>query len=72
MSTSLIHHHFFGNEVLSYLIASGLLVGGLAAVRVFQYLVLQRMTRWASRTQTRIGDFLVASLRKRNRGYESC
>lgn len=64
MTINFLHQYFLGNEVFGYLIALALLTGGLAAVRVFKYIVLKRMERWASRSQTRIDDFLVASVRK--------
>lgn len=64
MPTQFLHKSFLGNDVLSYLIATGLFLLGLLVVWVFKWVVLKRMERWAASTKTKTDDFLIASFRK--------
>lgn len=64
MWTTMLHRSFLGNELVAYLMMAGLLLGGFLAVRIFQWLVIGQLERWAQRTSTVIDDFLISALRR--------
>jgi len=58
-----IHHTFWGNTVQDYLIALGIFVGTLVLLRIFQRVLLHRLSVWTERTTTTIDDRLIGILK---------
>lgn len=52
---------YFDNTVLNYLIALGIIVIGTLLVQVIRKVVLARLEKWASLTETKADDFIVKS-----------
>ena len=50
---------YWGNSVQSYLVAAGVLLGILLVVRVARAIIVKRVGRMASRTETRLDDIVV-------------
>jgi small-conductance mechanosensitive channel len=57
-------YSIFGNTILGYLSALGILLGSMAIVYVFKQYVLSRMRKWAESTDTSIDDLLVNAIDK--------
>ncbi len=55
---------FFGNTVLAYIKAVGILIIGLIFIKVFKSIVLRRLKKWAEKTQTTIDDFVIQGMQK--------
>jgi small-conductance mechanosensitive channel len=64
LASAFWHKAYFGNEVLNYFIALGVLIGGCIAVRLFQAIILSAVERITRHTQAHIDDFLVSALKK--------
>ena len=50
---------YLNNQVVDYLIALGILVGGIFILKILQTFILRRLKRWTKRTATRLDDALV-------------
>jgi small-conductance mechanosensitive channel len=48
-----------GNEIASYLLAIGTLVGGVLLANIIRFVVLSRLKRWAQQTRTDLDDRLL-------------
>jgi small-conductance mechanosensitive channel len=57
-------YSIFGNTILDYLSALGILLGGMAIVYVFKHYVLGRLRKWAESTETSIDDLLINAIDK--------
>jgi small-conductance mechanosensitive channel len=55
---------YFGNTVETYLIALGILIGGVVLIKIFKTIVLYRLKKWAERTETTLDDFLIKGIEK--------
>lgn len=59
-----LEHEYYGNTVLSYLIAVGLFLLLIILLKVFRRLVLNRLKKWAEKTKTTLDDFLIQALER--------
>ncbi|MFC1704440.1 mechanosensitive ion channel family protein [Candidatus Omnitrophota bacterium] len=64
MSQELLNQTLAGNTVLDYGIAVGWFIIGCIVVRIFQSVILRRLTKWAEKTTTTIDDFIVRLIRR--------
>ena len=55
---------YYNNTIQAYLIATGLFVLLILALKVFRYYILRYLKRWAERTSTTLDDFLVSAIEK--------
>ena len=60
----ILSREYFDNTVQDYLIALGIIVGGILVLRLFKSLILSRLKNWADRTESNIDNFIVAALEK--------
>lgn len=64
MNMPLLNAEYFGNTLMAYLVAAGMVIAGLLVVFLFSRLVASRLTRWAASTETLVDDFFVAILER--------
>ncbi|OMP76205.1 mechanosensitive ion channel family protein [[Flexibacter] sp. ATCC 35208] len=50
---------FWGNTLYAYVIALGVIVIGLIALRIIKSIVLHRLRKWAERTVNTVDDFII-------------
>jgi len=50
---------YYNNTVLDYLIATGLFVILIIALRLFRNIVMWRLKKWAKKTKTTLDDFII-------------
>ena len=55
---------YYGNSVRDYIIAAGIIVGGILLVNIFKRIILTRLKKWSERTETTGDDFVVSSLER--------
>ena len=55
---------YFGNSILEYITAIGILVLVIVVVKIFRLIVLKRLKKWAAKTQTTIDDFILNGIKK--------
>lgn len=55
---------FWGNTVLSYIIAAGIFISASAVIFIFKKIVLGRLRKWAATTETKLDDLLIKGLEK--------
>jgi small-conductance mechanosensitive channel len=55
---------YLGNTVNAYIIAFGIFVGGVIAVKILQKIILYRLKKWSEKTETTLDDFLVGAIEK--------
>ena len=55
---------YFGNTVLDYLIALGIILAGFLIVMIFKRVILQRIKRWTEKTVTNFDDYVVRSIER--------
>ena len=59
-----LHKEYYNNTVLQYLIAAGLFVLLIAVIRVFKFVLLRRLKKWAKQTKTTLDDFIISAIEK--------
>ncbi len=55
---------YFGNTILNYIIALGIFIVGIIAVKIFKSIVLKRLKTWSESTETKLDDLLVRGIQK--------
>jgi small-conductance mechanosensitive channel len=55
---------YFDNTVQEYLIALGIILGGVLALQLFKKIILTRLKKWSEKTQSNLDNFAVAALEK--------
>lgn len=53
---------YFGNTLQDYLIATGIVLGGILILRLFKRVFLKRMYAWAEKTETNLDDIITRAL----------
>ena len=61
---------YFGNSLMAWLIALGILIGTMLILKVVQKIIVHRMGRFAVGTKTEIDDMLVEMMARH--GSSSC
>ena len=59
-----LNQTYFGNTILTYIIALIIFVAGVIVINIFRKIVLSRLKKWAEKTETSIDDFLVRGIEK--------
>lgn len=59
-----LNHAYLGNTLRAYLIALGILIGGIIVLKLLGYLITRRLARLVSRTKTELDDFALEVLVK--------
>jgi small-conductance mechanosensitive channel len=55
---------YFNNTILSYVKAIGIFIIGIILIKIFKSIILSRLKKWASKTQTTIDDFVIIGIQK--------
>ncbi|MCK6616707.1 MAG: mechanosensitive ion channel family protein [Cyclobacteriaceae bacterium] len=55
---------YFNNTVQDYAIALGIILGGIALLRLFRKTLLNRLKAWAAKTDTRFDDYVVLGVER--------
>jgi small-conductance mechanosensitive channel len=55
---------YYNNSLLAYLIAAGLFVLLILALKVFRYYILRYLKKWAEKTSTTLDDFLIRAIER--------
>ena len=55
---------YFNNTIQSYLIATGLFVLLILALKVFRYYILRYLKKWSEKTSTTLDDFFVRAIER--------
>jgi len=59
-----LNQTYFGNTIEAYLIALGVLIGGIILIKIFKKIILFRLKKWADKTETTLDDLLIKSVEK--------
>lgn len=59
-----LNQTFWGNTLQAYAIALGIFIVGAILVKVLQKIVLYRLKKWATKTETTLDDLLIKSIEK--------
>ena len=62
--TSHLQKIYYNNTVQNYLIALGIIVAGLLAIRIFKQVVTTRLKRLSARTDNTIDDYVIESINR--------
>lgn len=55
---------YYNNTVQDYLIALGIIVGGILILRIFKKVILSRLKKWSDQTETKLDNFLINTIEK--------
>jgi small-conductance mechanosensitive channel len=55
---------YFGNTILQYITAIGIFFLIIALVKIFRFIVLKKLKKWAEKTETTIDDFIIIGIQK--------
>ena len=60
----LLSRVYFNNTVQDYLIAVAIIVGGILILQIFKKIVLNKLKKWADRTETSLDNFVIDTIEK--------
>jgi small-conductance mechanosensitive channel len=60
----LLKKTYFNNSVQDYLVAGGIIIGGLIILRLFKSILLKRMYAWSEKTETHLDDIITKALER--------
>jgi small-conductance mechanosensitive channel len=55
---------YWGNTVKDYLIALGIILGGMGVLRLFRKTLLNQLKKWSEKTETKFDDYLILGLER--------
>lgn len=55
---------YYGNTVQNYLIATGIVLGTMLLIRLFRKIILQKLKKWATKTETTFDDHIVSGVER--------
>jgi small-conductance mechanosensitive channel len=55
---------YYNNTAQDYLMALGIIVGGIVALALFRKVIFSRLKKWADRTENTLDDFAVRAIEK--------
>ncbi|MDE3253434.1 MAG: mechanosensitive ion channel, partial [Bacteroidota bacterium] len=61
---ALMDRFFLGNKVWDWLIALGMMILGIALVKIARHLLMGKIKKWAEKTKTSFDDFVVTIVEK--------
>ena len=64
MNIKYLEQVYYNNTVLDYLLATGLFVILILALKFFRSLILWRLKKWSERTKTTLDDFIVSAVER--------
>ncbi|GAA0528170.1 mechanosensitive ion channel family protein [Chitinophaga japonensis] len=59
-----LQYKFWGNTLLSYVIALGILLLAIVLIMILKRIILSRMKVWADKTDNKIDDFLIGGIER--------
>ena len=59
-----LNQTYFGNTIMTYLIALATFVIGMIIIYIFKRIILHRLRIWSEKTETQIDDFLIGGIEK--------
>lgn len=59
-----LQQKYYNNAIETYLIAIGIIFGGILVIRIFRKSILFRLKKWASTTETNFDDYVVAGVER--------
>ena len=60
----ILNQIFFGNTVLAYAKALGILIIGIIVIKIFRSIVLKQLKKWVEKTNTTLDDFIILGIQK--------
>lgn len=60
----LLNQTYFGNTITAYLIALGILIGGIVLIKIIKAIIIHRLKKWSEKTETTLDDFLIKGIEK--------
>lgn len=60
----LLQQSYFNNTVKDYLITLGIILVGLVVIKLVRNIVLKRLQKWASKTDTNLDDYVVKGVER--------
>jgi len=60
----ILNQIYFGNTILQYITAIGIFFLIIALVKIFRFIVLKKLKKWAEKTETTIDDFIIIGIQK--------
>ena len=60
----ILSQRYFDNTVQDYLIALGIILGGILVLAVFKKIILSGLEKWADRTETSLDNFVINAIEK--------
>lgn len=64
MSQELLLYTIWGNTLKTYILFASFIAAGIAAVRIFRFIVFKKIKRFSEKTQAEIDDIAVESFRR--------
>lgn len=61
-TTDFLQKVYYGNTIQDYLIALGIIFGGLLILRLFRRTILGQLKKWSQRTETAFDDYLIKGI----------
>src|SRR5688500_10388632 len=55
---------YYKNTVQDYLIALGIIVGGILILSIFKRVILSRLKKWSERTETKLDNYIINAIEK--------
>ncbi len=59
-----LQQEYYGNTIEHYLIALGIMAGGILIIKIIRKRLLRRVKIWSQKTETKLDDYLVRGLEK--------
>ncbi|UCD15042.1 MAG: mechanosensitive ion channel family protein [Candidatus Omnitrophota bacterium] len=59
MISEIVKLTFLGNAILDYIIAGLIIFAGIIGIKIFKFIVLKRLKKWAEKTRTTFDDFVI-------------
>jgi len=60
----LLQQSYFNNTVKDYLITLGIILVGLVVIKLVRNILLKRLQKWASKTDTNLDDYVVKGVER--------
>jgi hypothetical protein len=60
----ILTYKYWGNTLLNYLTAAGILVSGIVFIIILKRIILIRLKRWADTSSNKIDDFIVVGIER--------
>lgn len=61
---SILNQIYFGNSIKDFIICLGIIIISILIVRVFKFLVLRRLKKFAEKSKTTVDDIIISAIEK--------